>query len=221
MAPASEKPTIAELHRFSIRLPRPLWIGVAAVILTVAASALGLGLPIYRRQASIKSIERLNGHVEVQLGSPEWLRKLLGDDRLHSLKIFDQAVGAALINTAGRNCDAASLSGLPELETLYLCRTGVTDSQLRDLCALQKLRVLYLARSDVTDADVCELRSLHGLEVLSLYGTQVSDPCVECLKDLTSLEELDLRATQVTESALKALKIALPGCRILPEVQLD
>jgi hypothetical protein len=34
---------------FKIRLPRPLWIGAAAVVLIVGAIGLQVGVPIFRR----------------------------------------------------------------------------------------------------------------------------------------------------------------------------
>ena len=46
-------PTLPELRRFSIRLPRPLWIGLAAIVLVVVAVGLRVGVPIYRQQVAL------------------------------------------------------------------------------------------------------------------------------------------------------------------------
>jgi len=48
-----DNPTPAEAPRFSIRLPRPLWIGVAAVVLTVVVAT------VWRQCAGLSRSERL------------------------------------------------------------------------------------------------------------------------------------------------------------------
>ncbi len=50
-------------RRFSIRLPRPLWIGLAAAVLVVGALGLGFGVRIWRQYATVQAIERLGGAV--------------------------------------------------------------------------------------------------------------------------------------------------------------
>ena len=51
-------PITPEPRRFSIRLPRPLWIGVAAMVV-VGGVGLRIGLPIYWQQAAIREIKRM------------------------------------------------------------------------------------------------------------------------------------------------------------------
>jgi hypothetical protein len=46
-------------RRFSIGLPRPLWIGVTAFLLVVVAIGLHVGVPIDRQHAAIREIERV------------------------------------------------------------------------------------------------------------------------------------------------------------------
>jgi hypothetical protein len=66
-------PTMPGPRRFSIRLPRPLWIGVAAVLLVVAEAGLRIGVPIYRQHAAVREVKRLGGKVEAERHGPEWL----------------------------------------------------------------------------------------------------------------------------------------------------
>ena len=73
--------------RFSIRVPRPLWIGLATGVLIVTGGALRIGLPIYREQVAIREIKRLGGQYMTSRGGPDWLRKLVGDDRM---ELFDK-----------------------------------------------------------------------------------------------------------------------------------
>jgi len=44
----------SELGRFSIRLPRPLWIGLLAASLVVVAAGIQFVVPIWRQQAAIR-----------------------------------------------------------------------------------------------------------------------------------------------------------------------
>jgi hypothetical protein len=50
MATEGPDPPQPEPRRFSIRLPRPLWIGLEARVLIVSAFVLHIGAPIERRK---------------------------------------------------------------------------------------------------------------------------------------------------------------------------
>src|SRR5579864_1082896 len=90
-------PLIPDPRRFSIRLPRPLWIGLATVVLVVVAVTLRIGVPIYREQAAIREIERVGGKTERRPVGPEWLRRLVGDEKT---LIFDEPFVVHLGNSA-------------------------------------------------------------------------------------------------------------------------
>ena len=70
--------TLPDPRRFSIRLPRPLWIGLVAATLIVITVVLQVGVPIVRRQAAIREIERLGGYVELFPLPPRWLPAWMG-----------------------------------------------------------------------------------------------------------------------------------------------
>src|SRR5258708_4395822 len=72
-------------RRFSIRLPRPLWIGLATAALVVIAGILRVVIPAYRQQVAIREIRRNRGEVPTERAGPEWLRDSLGDERM---KVF-------------------------------------------------------------------------------------------------------------------------------------
>jgi hypothetical protein len=82
---STSDPVIREPSRFSMRLPRPLWIGVAAVVLVVVAAGLQVGTPMYGQHVAICEIERLKGIVTTKKGGPAWLRRWLGDERMRML----------------------------------------------------------------------------------------------------------------------------------------
>jgi len=76
---AASDPVTPECRRFSIRLPRPLWIGVATVVLIVAAAALHFGAPLYRQHVAVREIEQLGGQIMgTRPRGPSWLRKFVG-----------------------------------------------------------------------------------------------------------------------------------------------
>jgi hypothetical protein len=66
---AAPKPARAEPRRFSIRLPRPLWIGTATVVLVLIYAGLWIALPTLRARSlcdalgrrDIKRVEELRG----------------------------------------------------------------------------------------------------------------------------------------------------------------
>src|SRR5258707_2386977 len=89
MTPANSPAT--EPRRFSIRLPRPLWIGLATIVTVVVAVGLRIGVPIYRQRAAIRAIEQNWGHVVTRPRGPKWIRDRMGDERM---KMFDEVVEA-------------------------------------------------------------------------------------------------------------------------------
>ncbi len=80
-------PISPETRRFACRLPRPLWIGLAMVVLIVVAVGLRFGIPIYRHEGAIRVIERAGGHVDdyMEQTGPPWLRDWVGDRWMQAL----------------------------------------------------------------------------------------------------------------------------------------
>ncbi len=77
MSSALDIPTPPEPRRFSIRLPRPLWIGVAIAVLIVLNLLLRVSLPIYRKHLAILEVERVGGFVTTEHTNQDWLRDWL------------------------------------------------------------------------------------------------------------------------------------------------
>jgi internalin A len=165
-------PSKPEPRRISTRLPRPLWIGVAAAVLVVVAVGLQFGVPIYRQQAAILEVERFGGTIEMVPRGPEWLRDHLSDERM---KWFDDVVYVHLENTDATDATLLSVSWLPSLQVLMLDGTRVTDAGLVHLKRLTKLECLTLNGTQVTDAGLSHLKGLNSLEELSLDRTRVTD----------------------------------------------
>jgi hypothetical protein len=176
---AATDPITPDPRRFSLRLPRPLWIGVTTIVMVVVAGALQFGLPVYRRHAAIREIDRVGGMVVTNLRGPGWLRRWAGD-RLMTL--------------------------IEDGKEVFLGRTPATDATLGHIGEFASLQSLHLDDTLVTDEGLTHLKRLNNLEELSLCGTQVTDMGLEHIKGLTRLRHLRLENTSVTDAGLMHLK---------------
>ncbi|MGE5195678.1 MAG: hypothetical protein ACM3U2_24565, partial [Deltaproteobacteria bacterium] len=147
-------------RRFSIRLPRPLWIGLAATVLVVAAAALHLGMPIYRQHVCIREIERVGGVALTFPRGPEWLRDRVGDERM---RLFEDVVEVQIIVKPATEETLRHVGELTSLQRLYLDGTPVTDDWLVHLKGLSRLEKLSLRNTPVTDAGLRHLKELTQL----------------------------------------------------------
>jgi hypothetical protein len=168
-----------------MRLPRPLWIGMTAVVLIVGTVSLRVGVPIYRQQVAIREIERVGGLVELCAGRPMWLRQRVGvkyqylfdnvcivykghytDDMLVHMNSFPRLVFLSVFDSEVTDAGLIHLKRLGELKTLVLENCQVTDAGLVHLQRLRNLQSLSLANTRVTDVGVAELRrSLPALKI--------------------------------------------------------
>jgi len=194
-------PVTPERRRMSIRLPRPLWIGVAAVLLVVAAVGLRIGIPAYRQAILIREIKQSGGDVLTNPQLPYWLRHRLGDDR----STWFENVELVRLGPSATNENLAQLRILPELQRLDLRGTQVTDASLVHLERFDRLTEVALATTRATDAGVAHLRMLTRLERLSL-NANVTDAGLAHLAGLPNLHYLRLDRTQVTDDGLRHLK---------------
>src|SRR6266446_1332594 len=115
---AATDPIAPEPWRFSFRLPRPLWVGVAAPVLLVVAVILRIGVPIYRQQMAIHQLEKLSARFKTEHGGPDWLRRWLGNERM---KLFDHVVAVSLLTMESSETDhrfLRDLTALREIEFL-------------------------------------------------------------------------------------------------------
>jgi hypothetical protein len=177
---AATDPIAIERRRFSIRLPRPLWIGLATVVLVVFAAGLKIGTTIYRQHVAFREIERVGGSVSTDPRGPEWLRDRVGDEWMKLTG--DVVIGAHLEHTHLTDATLRDIRWLTELQGLCLYCTRVNDADLLHLDGLTNLRVLFLDQTRVTDAGLAHLKRLRSLETLCLYGTSVTDEGVAELK---------------------------------------
>jgi len=209
---ATSDPTIPDTGRFSIRLPRPLWIGLSAVVLVVVVVGLHVGVPVYRQHVAILDIERVSGYVETEPAGPEWLREAFGDERMRSFEVVTfVALGTALPSSESAEVTDATLASVAcfsNLEQLWVQCTNVTDAGMAQLSDLSALQVLYLCNNpQVTDAGLIHLKRLPRLQELRLDEANVTDAGLEHLQGLKTLRVLWLNDTKVTGAGLQHLQV--------------
>ncbi len=103
----------------------------------------------------------------------------------------------------------------PQLVTVDLSATKITDAAVAQLASAKSLRLVRLSETGVTDAAIDTLVKLPSLESINLYGTKVTDSGVSKLAALPKLKKLYLWQTAVTPEAIKVLKEKLPDCEIV------
>jgi hypothetical protein len=204
---ASTGPVTPTPRRFALRLPRPLWIGVATGVMIVAAIGLRFGLPIYRQQAVIREIEHFNGSVQFHRLGPEWLREWVGEKRM---EWFDEPWHVVFW------CDEATLKRRSRFGGAIIPTTGplIDDEALACVLGLPNLKSLDLAFSNVSDSGIEHVSRLQNLEALRLEGSDVSNLSIPVLSRMRSLKKLNIEHTQITKSGRRKLEAALPGCDV-------
>jgi hypothetical protein len=190
-----------------MRLPRPLWIGLAAVLLIFVTVGLQIGVPIYRQHVAIHEIGRLGGTVKSVHGGPLWLRRLIGSEPMTP---FDLPYSVSLAETAVSDSDLdhllSAIESRASLQTLWLAKTRVTDAGLVHLKRLTWLQDLRLDETRVTDNGLKEVSAVSSLERLDLCRTQVTDAGLVHLKSMKKLQRLCLTATPVTDSGMAQIE---------------
>src|SRR5262245_36589451 len=106
--------------------------------------------------------------------------------------------GCAKVTDAG----VFELARLPDLEALYLDRTGITDKGLEFLAGTKRLFWLDVSNTAVTDEGMKSVGKMEGLEHLTLAGVKVGDEGLAHIAGLQWVRDLTL-PTMATEDGLK------------------
>jgi uncharacterized membrane protein len=104
---------------------------------------------------------------------------------------------------------------LPNLASLDLNATRITDRSVALLAEARNLRLVRLAETAISDAALETLATLESLESVNLYGTGVTDEGVMKLGPLPNLRQLYLWQTDVSEETINALREKMPNCEIV------
>jgi hypothetical protein len=196
--PAAEtKPSKLRWYQWRLRS-----LFVLTLLVAIGMSWLTVTIQSQRRQfQAAEAIKKAGGRPEIEL---TWLGKLLRDDSLVRVTRVDLCGDASTDARLERLLEC--LNHLPQLHTLSLWNSRVTDAGLERLEGLRQLRNLHLGDTEITDAGLVHLKGMTQLRTLDLSGTQVTDAGLQRLKGLTHLRTLHLSGTQVTDAGLEHLK---------------
>lgn len=112
------------------------------------------------------------------------------------------------------------LTRVPNLESLWMGGTKVSDAGVENIARLSHLKFLTLAYTQVTDAGLPHIAKLTDLEVLYLQSLkQVTDASLPHLESLKKLKYVNLQATGVTAAGVARLKAALPACEVISDAK--
>jgi hypothetical protein len=185
--------------------PRPRrWIPLSLRLFAALLCAVSTwtGVRAYRQHAAIREIERLGGLVYYGRVGPEWMRELLGEERMHCI----DEVEHVHFRPDKTNYDRDPGGEHPSRVLPYTTGPTVDDSTLDCIAKLPRLKGLSLPWANVTDVGMRHISQLHDLKYLCLKDTRVSDTSGELLAQLTNLESLSVSGSKLTEAGLIHLK---------------
>jgi hypothetical protein len=202
-----------ESRRFSIRLPPPLWIGLAAIVLIVIGLGLTMGIPIYEEQAAIRRFEKLDCPCYRESRLPDWRQDWVGPDFLTNE--IGRVWQADLSYIEVSDEDVPFLRSFAGIRTLYLADSSITDSGVARLGILPDLINLDLSGTKISDAGLQHLRRFPELAVLWLSNSNITDDGLKYAAEIPKLDSISLDRTKVTAAGIARFK------KLRPAVEID
>jgi hypothetical protein len=95
----------------------------------------------------------------------------------------------------------------PNLESIDLSNTGITDQGVKFLLQFSKLRSINLSLTGITTSAVTQLLPIYYLTKLSLAYTGIEDEACEVLAQMTNLTHLDLSYTSLSGKGIEKLSV--------------
>lgn len=128
---------------------------------------------------------------------------------LNGLKELDLAGS----NTSDKNI-AMVAKAIPDLQSLNISFTRVSDNCVESLLKMKQLRTLILWKDKITDAGLEKLSKSRSIRFLELRETPTSDLGLKHLSKMNSLSTLNLASTRITDAGLANLE-SLNGLTML------
>jgi hypothetical protein len=194
-----------------LRLPRPIWFAVPAVVLVVTSIGLRVVIPAYRQRSAVKEIMACTYRTQVRPFGPKWLRDVLGNDLMCAV---DEVQSITFKPNLERLPGTHPLMSIP-IEGGPLDGPIANDDTASALRSLPGLKRVSLYCTNVTDAGIEHVSQLGNLEDLTLSGTDVSDSGLMPLKRLKHLKQLRVKSTRVTDAGVAELQRVLPGLKVM------
>lgn len=102
--------------------------------------------------------------------------------------------------------DLRFLEHLPNLLSLDLTETGISDQDMHDVCKAVTLKTLLVSKTHIGDGAMNDIGNLSGLEELFAPHTGVSDRSMAAIGTLKRLEYLNLAGTKVSDAGLQSIE---------------
>ena len=115
---------------------------------------------------------------------------------------FPNLTSLSLWNTQITDAGLAHIAKLNNLTSLHLGGTQVTDAGLAYISGLNSLTSLHLGGTQITGVGLAHVARLNSLTSLDLGGTEITDAGLAHVARLNSLTSLDLGGTQITDAGL-------------------
>ncbi len=197
----------------------------AAILGILAIGGLWIVVPAYWQLIALTEIEQGDGHCELHVRGPRWLREILGREWSQAFAEVDEVY----LSTCGDDVRiAAQINRFPSLRILHFGYCEVSDDGLLELRDLTMLESITVDSERVTDAGMPALERLTNLRTLWLHNARVTDDGLRHLAGLTNLTTLALESTPVTGTGFAHLKtlsdletLGLAASRVNDKALLD
>jgi hypothetical protein len=136
------------------------------------------------------------------------LTSLPGLDRVETLGVYVQRF-------SGDSLKCILSLRLPNITTLNLSGSSVTDTSLALVKNMTTLRNLHVRRTQISDDGLAHVKELPNLEYLDVSSTKVTDAGLKHLSGLYRLRTLGVVKCRVTKAGIEEFKEALPDCRMI------
>ena len=113
-----------------------------------------------------------------------------------------RVTGVNLRGTWVEDADLRRLAELPDLSSLDLSLTHITDQGMQEIRTLPGIADLNLYFAEyVTDEGLAAIKDWKKLRRLNLHGTKAGDTALEHISGIASLESLNVGSTLMTDVA--------------------
>jgi hypothetical protein len=106
------------------------------------------------------------------------------------------------------------LASMPNLDTLDLAETGLTDDTLQNVGSLEHLKKLNIVRNDISDARL-DVISNFPLTELKVSDTKITDIGLASLSEIKTLNHLACTGCDgITPAGIERFQKKLPECQV-------
>jgi internalin A len=149
---------------------------------------------------------------EVRSVETQWISDLGGSVNRNAQ---GRVTGVSFRGSWVGDADLRGLNELPDLTTLDLSLTHITDQGMQEIKNLRGITELNLYYAEyVTDEGVAAIKDWKKLRRLNLHGTKVGDTGLEHISGIAPLESLNVGSTLMTDVGLERLTM-LPNLKEL------